>query len=223
MAQLESSDPIEHLNRELKKLRDVPWYPKEILAAMNLLQLGDVVKKRDDDYYYPITYGTNRCRIQTPILQCISGLQQYTTKGSPDLKYSIHLSLGGRPSEDVKKFREMLETIDDYMLCSINLPPTKYLKCIKHNYSKPSLPPVLQVKIPNIEDCLSIEIFDKDVEYVCPKYEFAAGILKHKTYVQCILELRNLWVAGNRWGISYKLIQIQTVRGTKGPLFRAAV
>jgi hypothetical protein len=219
MAQLDLPSIDEHEVSTILAIRNTPWFPKEVLANLERFSIGYCVTKNDNDCYYPISYDGSRLKIQTPIMQCMFGVQKYRNPGSTTTKYSIHLSLRTNTPEQ-KEFADFLRVVDREVMSRIDMPPETYYSCIRHNHANPNLPPVVRVKIPSTDNLLNIELYHNESEYFDPSYETAQQILTHKTNVQCILELQNVWVAGNKWGVSYKLLQAQTVHIVKGPLFR---
>ena len=199
-----------------------PWFPYEITQNMDDFIIAPKVYQNDRDYFYPLYFRGFKCKIQTPVMQLMFGVQQYKNPGSDIQKYSLHLSLRSGDSE-TKQFKTLLREIDTYAKINSTLPPETYFSAIRHNYANPDLHPVLRVKIPSQDDTdvLLCDIYTEHHVINEPTYAEAAELLKHKTYVRCILELSNIWVAGNKFGVSYKLIQLQVIPQNAGqPMFR---
>jgi len=198
-----------------------PYFPYEIAQNMDDFIIAPKVMQNERDYYYPLYFRGFKCKIQTPVMQLMFGIQKFKNPGSDVQKYSLHLSLRCSDTE-TKQFKTLLREIDNYAKINTNLPPDTYFSPIRHNYANPDLHPVLRVKIPSQEDVLMCDIYTEHTVLNEPTYNEATEALKHKNYVRCILELSNIWVAGSKFGVSYKLVQIQIVpQNTGQPLFRS--
>ncbi len=198
-----------------------PYFAHEVLNQIDSIQIGTRVQQSPTDYYYPIYSFNTKIRVQTPIMQIMFALQSYRNPGNNDLKYSLHLSLKQTDPATVC-FRNMLEKIDEVAKSNISLPPETYYSCIRFNHANPTLPPVMRIKIQNsIPDCLAFDLYDPQWgETIHPTIRYATECLKHKSNVVCILEINPIWIAGNKFGVSYKLIQLQIMDVNSGPQFR---
>lgn len=236
MAQLENlNQEIENQNNsetmeETLEFRNMsiynysPLFPKELSADITKMTLGPVMHQSKTAYSYKLYYQGKKILIQTPIIKCMFGLQKYCYPNSTADKYSIHLGFGcskdNEDIEEIKQFKNFLTLADDYVKTKINLPVENFHSALRYNYSDPNKAPVLRVKIPSKETHLLFEIYDKEEELFEPIYKEACEKIKHGTEVRCILELNTVWKANDKWGLSYKLLQVEIISQLTAKMFR---
>lgn len=247
MAQLENSkvevenkmEELNDTNLQLEFNKNTPSYnycpflPKEISTDISKITLGPVMHQSQKAYSYKLYYEGKKILIETPIITCMfqGGIQKYRYPSTnPDKiipeKYSIHLGFVPSINKDIdnlneiKEFRHLLGLADNYAKSKLNLPIENYHSALRFNYSDPNKPPVLRVKIPNKNENLLIEIYDKQEEIFEPTYEEAIEKLKGGTEIKCILEINTLWKVGDKWGLSYKLVQVDIINNATNKLFR---
>lgn len=197
-----------------------PYYAQEVLQSKTDLKRGERIDQNLVDYSYPIFFKNQKLRIQTPPIQLMFPISKYKNPGSNITKYSTHLSLR---NEDIqtKQFIALLKFIDQWALEQIPLPPERYYSPIRYNHANPQLPPVLRLKIANVEDSLLLDIYKNHEEILEPSVSEATEIMKHRTTIIGIIELNPIWIAGQKFGVSYKLIQLQVLSSLQGPMFRS--
>lgn len=214
------SNPPTETFETIPVLKNTPFFADEILPYMSQdFSFGSPSYHNTNDYNTPIYFRGNKLRIQTPILQCMFGISKYKDPGNVTQKYSTHLTLRHQDVANIL-FKRLLNEIDDWVLSKVALPPETYYSAIRHNHANPNLPPVLRVKIPSEDDNLRLDIFTEEGEVNEPYIGDAETYIKHRQYMRCILELNGCWVAGNKFGVSYKLLQVQLINTEAGTLFR---
>lgn len=200
--------------------RNWPLFPKEIIDHFNEFAIGPPIYTNTKSYYHALLFNGTRLRIQTPILHVPFNIQTYSNPGSDLKKYSLHLSLQSLKTEQ-KEFREFLQKVDTMVQTMIPLPPETYFSCIRYNYANPQLPPVMRVKIPADEDILLIDVYCDGDTITSPTVAQLKTILDKECSVKCVLEMNNVWIAGGKFGVSYKLIQLVIYQTeAAGPLIR---
>jgi len=202
-----------NLEEDKSKRTKVAYLPKEIMGFMNDLKLNKTVL-RGQDHYTTITYKDRVVQIETPKCLFMFGLEKYRNPEGKYDKYSIHLSLREicRDAENnVREFRYLLENLDLFAMGDkFDEPNLKYWSPIRPNHKQERKPPVLRVKVPSDASRLKITMATEDgkVSYYPLVSEFEK-IFHHRNEVKCILQINPVWYAGNKFGISYKLIKIQ--------------
>lgn len=201
------------------------YFPNEITANINNLTVGKIHQYQNTDYSLNIKYLNKKIKIQTPVTKAMFGLSSYCHPGSHIPKYNIDLLLS-MDNEEQRSFVEFVKSMDQYVL---NLPifkdtKQKYSSPIRYSYRNPNLTPVLRVKINDNGEKLLMELFndsgDQPTEIVQPTIEEVRNLITHGTNVRCIIEINPVWHAGNKFGISYKLLQIEIVPQIKVYKFR---
>ena len=193
-----------------------PLFPKEITDHFNLFTIAPAIYTSNCSYYHPMLYDGMRLRIQTPILHVPFNIQTYRNPGSQIEKYSLHVSLQCLKPEQ-KDFKEFLQKVDTMVMSMVPLPPETYFSCIRYNYANPTLPPVMRIKIPADENVLLIDVFNEGDTISGPTVEQLKGILAGECSVKCVIEMNPVWVAGGKFGISYKLIQLVIYQNEAAP------
>jgi hypothetical protein len=202
--------------------KNYPFFPKEVLPNFDLFKTGAPVYISNSDYYVPLLYDGLKLRVQTPVLYVPFPLQTYQNKGSTIDKYSLQLSLQSH-TPDTKEFKTFVQSIDTLAMSLVPLPPELYFSCIRYSYTNPQLPPIMRIKIPADKETLLVDCYCDGVSLTEPSIQTLRDVLSTHCSVKCILELNNIWVVPEKFGVSWKLIQISVYEHqTTGPLFRPA-
>lgn len=208
-----------------------PWYPDELIPEIKNITMSNKHKVRNtnkpakDAFTRKLQYKRYPIRIQTPILKCMFGIQAYrhpvdmgTVLGTKD-HYSIHLGLK-ETTEKMQVFKQCLQELDKFALGTFSGPPESYCSAVRYNQSNKDLPPVLRCKILNVDTLLMVSVYTKNDEYKQIPFKQLCQYIKHGTEIQCIIEINGLWKAGDKHGLSYKVVQIKILSDTSGSLFR---
>lgn len=202
-----------------------PWFPSELMRELHNVQVGHKNKIKKNAFTRKLKYkGKFRVRIQSPKMTCMFGLSSYTHpnengNNSNEQHYSIHIGLGGTEPEQ-KEFRQILEAIDEFGKSTLTGPPDRYCSAIRYNHLDTKLPPVLRVKIPQWGPILDINLYAGSQAIKQPRPTDLSHVLKHGSLIRCIIEISGLWYAAGKFGVSYKLVQIETFDEPVGSLFR---
>ena len=200
--------------------KNYPFFPKEVLPNLELFKIGAAISISQSDYYVPLLYDGLRLRIQTPVLYVPFPIQTYRNKGSSIEKYSLQLSLQSH-TPDTKEFKTFVQSIDTVAMSLVPLPPESYFSPIRYSYTNPQLPPIMRIKIPADKETLLVDCYADGISISEPKVQTLRDLLSTHCSVKCILELSNIWVVPEKFGVSWKLVQISVYEHqTSGPLFR---
>lgn len=210
---LESISEEKEIEETSSKRTKIAYLASEILASMEDLSISKTVI-RGNDHYTPITYKGKHCQIETPKCLFMFGLTKYRNPDGKYDKYSIHLSLREicRDNENnVTKFKYLLENLDLFaMQDRFDDPKLKYWSPIRPNHKQERKPPVVRVKVPSDASRLKITMVNEEGKTVYyPLATEFEKVFHHRNEVRCILEINPIWYAGNKFGISYKLVKIQ--------------
>lgn len=208
------------LNLPSEEKTDFPYYVHEIMENLEDFQVGERQARGQYDSFVPVTYKGKRCKIQTPVVVIMFGLSDYDIPGEPNKKVCLHISLKDTDKE-VKDFADFLYLLDDFAKEYQLSDKHKYCSSIREYYKNPQLKsPVVRLKI-NItkNGRLILDIIDSNGKILSlPTIEEFKALITHHTQAKVIFEVNPIWYAGNKYGISYRLLQILIVAEARRPL-----
>ena len=196
--------------------KSVAYFPFEILESMEDLKVGQR-ESRNNDFFFPVTYAGQRCRIQTPVLLVMFGLTSHNNPESekaPTPKYSLHLSLKA-VNEEIKIFNTLLHKMDEFAK-EYRLGNEIYWSSLRPAMD-PKKSDLLRLKIPltNNKKKLIIDVIDtKGRVHTLPTIQHFKELVKHGCKAKCIIEVNPIWYAGKKYGISYRILKIAIVKDT---------
>lgn len=196
----------------------------DLLRNMNWFTVGKWVDiKGADDSYAPVLYRGKRCIFGTADSSCLFGLKAYHNPDSSIRKYSLSFCLrtDGRPEmEDLVLFLSKMD-----QLVQQHKPKGKDI------FVSPVQPPnrnkasTLRVKIPSYKKQLNIKVVleqneeeTKELQY--PTVEEFNRYIGFNSKVSLMLLINNMWRAGGKYGISYKLLKVKLNEDTEDVDFR---
>lgn len=186
--------------------------PEDLIRNMSWFDTGKWVEVRKDDCYMPVLYKGKKCIFETPPSICLFGLESYHNPDSSIKKYSLNFCLrtDGRP--DMEEFVLFLNKLDQFTQSrqikgEDNFLPSMLMQ--KRNKS-----PTLRIKVPNYKNQLNIKIILKQsmketIELAYPTLEEFQYYIKFNTRVSAMLLINNIWRAGGKYGISFKLLKLR--------------
>ena len=171
--------------------------------------------------------------IQTPVMYAPYGVSKWANdKGGPD-KYNLDLSFGSdnkdKPvSKDVADFMELIKRFDDVMIDfgvnnsqawfkknlktrdvveALYTPLVKYAKDKETGEVTDKYPPTMRFQLPlNRDGKIACEVYNKN----CEKVPFD-GIDTKRALVSAIVQCNGIWVAGGKFGCTFKIMQMKVV------------
>lgn len=187
----------------------IPYFVHEIFENMDDFHVGERQPRGQHDSFVPVTYKGKRCRIQSPTVTVMFGLTKYNTPGDPNTKYSLHISLKNLDKE-VKEFADFMYLMDDFAKEFQINNTHRFWSSIRENNKNPKhKSPVLRLKINASQGRLLLDIEDTDgTKKSLPTEAEFDHLIKHHCTVKVIFEINPLWYAGNKFGISYRLLNI---------------
>lgn len=173
--------------------------------------------------YTPLLYNGKRCIFETPFSNCLFGLVGYKNPDSDLQKYSLNFSVrtdGRKDMEDLVLLVNKLENIAKIRQPDKNHVFTSTIKTERWNRS-----PTLRIKVPNFKRQLNIRIEllpqqKQTLEILYPSLDEFNHYITFSTKVSCQLLINNIWKAGYRYGISFKLLKLRIVEDPEDLLFR---
>lgn len=210
---------------------EAPWLPikrqshtpSELIHDMKYFKVGKWVDVRKNDSYLPVLFNGKRCIFETPVSSCPFGLETYSNPDSHIRKYSINLSLrtDGRPEmEDLMLF---LTKLDAFTRQNKVDKKDNFLSCIQHQ--KRNKVPVLRLKLPSWKSQLNIKVVldqtkEDTVELEYPTAEEFGKLVNFSTKISCMILINNIWRAGGKYGISFKLLKVRIMEDAEDVEFR---
>lgn len=166
--------------------------------------------------------------MQTPVMDAPYGVTKWTNDKGGD-KYNIDLSFG-KPdtrSKDLTDFELLMKSFDDAMidagisnsqaffkknLKTREVVEALYSPLVKHSKDKETgeitdkYPPTIRFQMPMKDGKLTCEVYNKE----CEKVEFDSIDMK-RAKVSAIVQCNGLWVAGGKFGCTFKVLQMKVV------------
>lgn len=198
------------------------YFPYELMYDIDDFDIGPRVTK-GNDYYHSVTYRKERIRLQTPPMVAMFGLKKYFIPGDNNPKYSLNLSLK-ETSQEITEFGEFVRKLDKFVQ---KLKGTKgtYCSSITDDDAKLKDPssthsPLLRVKIHVCrKDRLLVDVISPNGDVIAlPDEETFRKLVPARCNVKCIIEVNPVWFAGNKFGISFRVLKLQVVPDTIKPV-----
>ncbi len=164
--------------------------------------------------------------LQLPKLYCPSGLIGFDQ--GEYMKYSVEFSfLGMEKYQKIKSSYDLLESIDNKIInygiencqkwffkknMNLQLIKSYYVSQIKYSKDQDNeindlkYSPNIKLKIPFKDDHFMIDIFDCNKKRI---YKNLSNILVKGSKCQSLIELTGIWFAGNKFGCSWKVLQLK--------------
>ncbi len=185
---------------------------KELLSEIEKLKTVNTVKE-EDNYYHPCFVNGQSCNIILPPLNSVFGILEYKNPNCKQTKYSMHVALE-LDNQEKYELKVLLDYIDMFAYQQYR-PDTntkrkyEYYSPQRPNYKDASKPLSLRIKIPDFKQKLLCVIYNQKNEPIEPTIENFKKYITHNTKVQCCVSVGNVWFAGDKYGISYKLNAIK--------------
>ncbi len=174
----------------------------------------------------------NIFRIETPLMVTQFGLSQYNPNGDNSAaKYSVELSFRNRNKKRTGDFFKMMSALDKtfvddgitnstlwfkkkYGEKDRNVVEALYSSLVKYPRDKETseitdkYPPTFRVSIPKVDGVITCPVYDQDQK------EVTISDIEKGSKVQAILQCSGLWLAGGKYGCSWKVVQLRVVPKT---------
>lgn len=176
-------------------------------------------------------YDTKPFIIQTPVLDAPYGVSKWENDRGPD-KLDLQLSFGTESHKEGQTFFKVMTAYDDKLigdglanaqnwfkkkLATRDVVEALYSPMVKHSKDKETgeitnkYPPTIKFQIPTNKDgSVSCEVYDKD----CKLVDFKSMDLK-RAKVSLIAQCNGIWIAGGKYGSTFKILQMQVFPSTK--------
>ena len=173
-----------------------------------------------------LNLGGNPIVIQIPQMYAPFGMSKYnaTEVVNPDVveKYTINMSLK-ETNKSVKNFIEFLRTLDEFVLDQSVKNSANWFKKEKKrevledlytplviNSNDPSkYAPTFKINVPVQNGTIKCECFNQDKEPV------VLSTIEKGSQVSAIIQLQGIWFVGNKFGCSWKPLQIRVQQPNK--------
>ena len=184
----------------------------DLIRNMDWFSVGKWVEVRPDDCFMPVMYKGKRCIFETPYSSCLFGLETYRNPDSHIRKYSLNFCLrtdGRTEMEDLVLFLNKLDEFTQANQSHANDVYNSSVQIQKRNKSA-----TLRVKIPSYKNQLNIKIIleqshTETVELQYPTVDEFNEYVRFNTKVSLMLLINNIWRAGGKYGISFKLLKMK--------------
>jgi hypothetical protein len=179
-----------------------------------------------------ISYSGNKLLLQTPEMVAPFGMNKWDNDGKGPVKYSLDLSFQGKENREVlNKFYEGLQAMDKKLLHdgmvnseswlnkkikSLDAAEALYTEIVKKpkdaKYS-----PTVKVTLPHDGSSFTFPVYDAQRNKVD-----LSSIETKRARVSVIVQCVGIWVAGSKFGCSWKVIQMKITppAALKGYAFR---
>lgn len=176
--------------------------------------------------------------IQTPEMATPFGMSKWNADKSDKEKYTVELSFKGADENPAKKkFQELLAGFDKELIQqgvdnssawfkkqykSTEVVEALYTHMLKHPKDKDTgeitdkYPPTFRLNIPFRDGAIGCPVYDSGKEVI------NIADIEKGSKVTAIIQCLGIWVAGGKFGCSWKVVQLRVVRPTsfKGFAFR---
>lgn len=164
--------------------------------------------------------------IQIPYMRAPFGLSSYTDETTKKTSYSLDLSFDGE--SDSQELEEKLKTLDDYIIETVAdnsqewlgkkykadmLRETLYTPLVRPG--KDAYPSKIKLKI--ITDMKTDEFIPE--AYNSQRERVPLDSIEKGQKVMCIVDLNQIWIVGNKFGVSMRLQQCLLEPSKKLPAF----
>lgn len=206
---------------KLKFKKGCPLTVSRVLNGLDFLTLGTKVKDNKKDFHFPVLFDKRILYLETPLCWVPFGkIDTYKNPGAKKDKFGLHLSLQTYTPE-LQEFKFLIHKLDETVKGLVNLPVDKYCSAVRYSYSNPLLPPGLRCKLSGKKESLQLDLIFEEETWQNPSLETLASFINKNTQARCILEVCNLWCAGEKWGLSYRVHTIQLIHSKiEQPLYK---
>jgi hypothetical protein len=162
---------------------------------------------RKNDGFLPVLFKEKRCIIETPVSICLFGLEKYQNPDSRIVKWSLNFSVKTDGNKEMEQFVLAISQLDKFAQQFKVNEKDKFQTSFQTQRRNKT--PTMRIKIPSYKKQLNIKLFiDKD-EIDFPSIEEFQTYVRFDTRVSLILMINNIWLAANRYGLSYKLLKVR--------------
>jgi len=164
--------------------------------------------------------------IQIPYMRAPFGLSSYTDETTKKTSYSLDLSFDGE--SDSQELEEKLKTLDDYIIETVAVNSQEWLgKKYKADMLRETLYTPLvrpgkdaypsKIKLKIITDMKTDEFIPE--AYNSQRERVPLDSIEKGQKVMCIIDLNQIWIVGNKFGVSMRLQQCLLEPSKKLPAF----
>jgi len=164
--------------------------------------------------------------IQIPYMRAPFGLSSYTDETTKKTSYSLDLSFDGE--SDSQELEEKLKTLDDYIIETVAVNSQEWLgKKYKADMLRETLYTPLvrpgkdaypsKIKLKIITDMKTDEFIPE--AYNSQRERVPLDSIEKGQKVMCIVDLNQIWIVGNKFGVSMRLQQCLLEPSKKLPSF----
>jgi hypothetical protein len=176
-----------------------------------------------------VSYRKAPLLLQTPQMKAPFGLSKWDNDGKASAKYTLDLSFQGVDgSNSLSAFQKVLETIDDRLVTdgfanqstwfkgkkyasreiveALYTPVMKYAKDRETGEKTDKYPPTVKLTVPFKDDAFTCDVYDDKKELVD-----LAALETKGSKVTAIIQCMGVWMAGGRYGASWKIVQMRVL------------
>jgi hypothetical protein len=168
--------------------------------------------------------------LQTPEMIAPYGVNNWNDDGKGPDKYSLDLSFVGKDSrENLSLFFDKMKTLDKKLIedgfqnsmtwlkktfKTVDVVEALYTPMIKYAKDKATgeitdkYPPTFKLKIPHTNNNFQCEVYDTKRNTLNMKELIDSGVMKGAK-VTAIIQCLGIWVAGGKYGCSWKVLQMR--------------
>ena len=177
-----------------------------------------------------LNYNSGRLTTQLPRkMRLPFGISEYTSEETGNTKYWINVTLDKR--EKVLNFKKLIEDVDNYVIDHAfknskqwfkgtqyktrEILEALYTSNIKYSKDKETgeindkYDPTLKINIPQRDGEFNISIFDKNANEISRNDIDNLKNLFKGSEASVIMECGGIWVAGSKFGVTWKVVQLQ--------------
>ncbi len=203
---------------------------RDNIIDTSLITLSEIKGQKTAGQSVFIRYDGNPLMIETPTMSCPFGVSNYVNeRGESSEKWTMQLSFGKDPSGPVQDLLRSMQAFDDFMLekaCENSVP-----WFTRRNLTKDSASMLYTPLVRFAKDKITGEVNDRypptvrfnvatmDGKFIVPTYNSEhkkinlSDVDTKRARVNAILQCTHMWIAGGRFGTTWKAVQLLVVPG----------
>ena len=187
------------------------------LDIANNLKFSELRRNAKGGKMVYITSGNTKTFFELPVLRAPFGLSSYTDQKSGNVSYSLDVSLDD--STIVNKIREIEDYVVDYVSKNSDellgksysvavIKDALFKSCVRESKDG-KYAPTLKLKVMHNDGVFSVSAYDAS------KKPVSMDSLKKGQRVKTIIDLNQIWIIDNKFGLSLRLKQVMMMPNTE--------
>lgn len=187
------------------------------LDIANNLKFSELRRNAKGGKMVYITSGNTKTFFELPVLRAPFGLSSYTDQKTGNVSYSLDVSLDD--TTIVNKIREIEDYVVDYVSKNSDellgksysvavIKDALFKSCIRESKDG-KYAPTLKLKVMHNDGVFSVSAYDAS------KKSVSLDTLKKGQRVKTIIDMNQIWIVDNKFGLSLRLKQVMMMPNTE--------